>query len=45
MAAESRDFSEMHLAWYAYTGDSSFTTKAPSFGDDPILDQGGNLWK
>ena len=43
--AENRDFSEMHLAWYAYTGDDAFTTKAPAFGDDPILDQGGNLWK
>ena len=44
-AAESRDFSEMHLAWYAYTGDGSFTTKTLPPGDDPILDQGGNLWK
>jgi Synergist-CTERM protein sorting domain-containing protein len=44
-APESRDFSEMHLAWYAYTGDSSFTTKVLPAGDDPILDQGGNLWK
>ncbi len=40
-----RDFSEMHLAWYAYTGDDAFTTDTPAFGLDPILDQGGNLWK
>ncbi len=44
-AAESRDFSEMHLAWYAYTGDGSFTKKVLPAGDDPTLDQGGNLWK
>ena len=44
-AAETRDFSEMHLAWYAYTGDDAFTTGTPGFGDDPILDLGGNLWK
>ncbi len=43
--AENRDFSEMHLSWYAYTGDDAFTTSTPAFGDDPILDQGGNLWK
>ena len=45
VAAESRDFSEMHLAWYAYTGDGSFTKKVLPAGDDPTLDQGGNLWK
>ncbi len=44
-AIENRDFSEMHLAWYAYTGDSSFTTKVLPAGYDRILDQGGNLWK
>ena len=44
-AAESRDFSEMHLAWYAYTGDGAFTTDVLPAGYDPILDQGGNLWK
>lgn len=44
-SAIAHDFSEMHLAWYAYTGSDAFTTKTPAFGDDPILDQGGNLWK
>jgi Synergist-CTERM protein sorting domain-containing protein len=44
-SAENRDFSEMHLAWYAYTGADAFTTDTPAFGEDPILDQGGNLWK
>ncbi len=39
-AAESRDFSEMHLAWYAYTGDDAFT----NYLAEP-LDHGGNLWK
>ena len=44
-AAEIRDFSEMHLAWYAYTGDDAFTTDTLLPPLDPILDQGGNLWK
>ena len=42
--AEMRDFSEMHLAWYAYTGDDSFTyNHTPEPGEDAVLDQGGNF--
>ena len=38
-SAVEPDYSEMHLAWFAYTGDDSFTP----VGSDPILEQGGSL--
>lgn len=40
------DFSEWHLAYFGYVdekaGFPAFTRRAPSFGTDPIFDQGGN---
>jgi C1A family cysteine protease len=40
------DFSEWHLAYFAYVDESpsrpAFTQSAPGFGDDPIFDQGGS---
>jgi C1A family cysteine protease len=39
---ESYDFSEYHLAWYAYDGINSFTCIEPEYGAHPILGQGGN---
>ncbi len=47
---EINDFSEAHLAYFAYVDYASdlpaFTTgNDPEFGMDPIFDQGGNIWK
>lgn len=43
------DFSEWHLAYFAYVDESealpSFTRQEAEFGTDPIFDQGGNNWK
>jgi len=43
------DFSEWHLAYFAYVDENSalpaFTQGDPGFGSDPIFDQGGNSWK
>jgi len=43
------DFSEWHLAYFAYVDESealpAFTAYEPEFGADPIFDQGGNNWK
>ncbi len=43
------DFSEWHLAYFAYVDESeslpSFTQQEAEFGSDPIFDQGGNNWK
>jgi len=41
----ARDFSEMHLAWYLYTGDDAYTTTPLTPPLDPILDQGASFWK
>ncbi len=41
------DFSEWHLAYFAYVDESAslpaFTQRAAEYGDDPIFDQGGNV--
>ncbi len=42
---ESPDFSEMHLAWYAFTGDDAFTMKPVDPLRDPVLDQDGSFWE
>jgi C1A family cysteine protease len=43
------DFSEWHLAYFAYVDQSpalpGFTQGTPAFGSDPIFDQGGQSWK
>lgn len=43
------DFSEWHLAYFAYVDENSalpaFSQGDPGFGNDPIFDQGGNPWK
>jgi C1A family cysteine protease len=43
------DFSEWHLAYFAYVDEKSslpaFTQGDPGFGSDPIFDQGGNPMK
>lgn len=45
----SKDFSEAHLAYFAYVDIGpempAFTQGDPSFGNDPIFDQGGQVWK
>lgn len=43
--AESPDFSEMHLAWFTFTGGDSFTTKPVDPLRDPVLDQDGSFWE
>ena len=45
LGAESPDFSEMHLAWFTFTGDDSFTTKPVDPLRDPVLDQDGSFWE
>lgn len=40
--SETRDLSEYHLAWYAYSGDDSFTRISLDPGWHEVLDQGGN---
>lgn len=46
---EVNDFSEAHLAYFAYVDEAAdfpaFTAGDPGFGNDPIFDQGGNIWK
>ncbi len=41
------DFSEWHLAYFAYVDESAslpaFTQRAVEYGDDPIFDQGGDV--
>ena len=43
------DFSEWHLAYFAYVDEGSslpaFTAIAPGFGSDPIFDQGGSVFQ
>jgi len=45
----NRDFSEWHLAYYAYQDFSpslpAFTAETPAYGADPIFDQGGQSWQ
>jgi Synergist-CTERM protein sorting domain-containing protein len=48
LPALSADYSEYHLAYFAYVSTDqypAFTTSTPGFGDNPIFDQGGQAWK
>ena len=46
---EVNDLSEAHLAYFAYVDEGinlpAFSAGNPDFGEDPIFDQGGNIWK
>ena len=45
LPARAEDFSEWHLAYFAYSGDVHFTRRSVPSGSHPIFDQGGNSWQ